>query len=36
VLADSRVVSGNSIGTRNTEYFPGQIGGHEKIAEKRA
>jgi hypothetical protein len=36
VLSDSRVVSGNSIGTRNAEYFPGQIGGHEKIAEKRA
>ncbi|WP_175732961.1 hypothetical protein [Burkholderia ambifaria] len=35
MLSDSRVVSGNLIGMRNTEYFPCQIGGHEKIAEKR-
>ncbi|WP_146125678.1 hypothetical protein [Burkholderia ambifaria] len=36
MLSDSRVVSGDPIGMRNTEYFPCQIGGNEKIAEKRA
>ncbi|MBR8184105.1 hypothetical protein KDW54_17025 [Burkholderia ambifaria] len=36
MLSDARAVSGNPIGMRNTEYFPCQIGGHEKIAEKRA
>ncbi|CAI8969617.1 MULTISPECIES: hypothetical protein [Burkholderia] len=36
MLSDARAVSGNPIGMRNAEYFPCQIGGHEKIAEKRA
>ncbi|WP_175698250.1 hypothetical protein [Burkholderia ambifaria] len=36
MLSDSRVISGNLIGMRNTEYFPCPIDGHEKIAEKRA
>ncbi|MBR8221367.1 hypothetical protein [Burkholderia ambifaria] len=36
MLSDSRAVSGDPIGMRNTEYFPWPIDGHEKIAEKRA
>ncbi|WP_342612003.1 hypothetical protein [Burkholderia ambifaria] len=36
MLSDSRVVSGNPVGMRNTEYFPCPIDGHEKIAEKQA